>query len=97
MIKKILGTALALICTGLAIVGSAPALARDHMKQAANGVYAMNLDACPYYPSPVVCRLRSIPTTTGSAMASHMATGTKTRHQAPAGRGERLNVSVNRK
>jgi hypothetical protein len=42
----------------------------------------MTLDACLYYPSPVVCRLRSMPTTTGSAMASHMAAGTKTRHLA---------------
>jgi hypothetical protein len=45
MIKQILGTALALICAGLAIVESAPALARDHMKQAANRDYAMTLDA----------------------------------------------------
>lgn len=41
-----------------AVMGGMPALAQSSKPQAANkaNVHAMDLDRCPYYPSPVFCR-----------------------------------------
>jgi hypothetical protein len=59
MKTNVLGITLALAVTitgGLFAALAASAVA-DGSKQSANSSnYAMKLDRCPYYPSPVVCR-----------------------------------------
>ncbi len=59
--NKVIGIALAFtIIGGVVILAEGPGL------QFANGAdaYSMNLDRCPYYPSPVVCHSRSTGRTT---------------------------------
>ena len=71
--KKVIGIALAFtIIGGVVIVAEGPEL------QSANSAnaYSMNLDRCPYYPSPVACRSGSTGRTTiGSLTPSQAAVG----------------------
>lgn len=57
MNAKILGVAL--ICAVPALIGKAPAFSQDRAPQAAKvaNVAMSDLDRCPYYPSPAVCRM----------------------------------------
>jgi len=52
MTTKVIAIALA-----FTVVGATLALAQSSKPQATNGasVHGMNLDRCPYYPSPVFC------------------------------------------
>jgi hypothetical protein len=72
--NKVIGIALAFtIIGGVVIVAEGPEL------QSANSAnaYPMNLDRCPYYPSPVACHSRSTGRTTiGTLRTSvHAAVG----------------------
>ena len=59
--KKVIGIALAFaIIGGVVIVAEGPEL---QFTKSANA-YSMNLDRCPYYPSPVACRSGSTGHTT---------------------------------
>jgi hypothetical protein len=51
--NKVIGIALA-----FTVIGGVVIMADGPEVQTANGAnaYSMNLDRCPYYPSPVVCR-----------------------------------------
>ena len=58
MKTNILGITLAVTITGGLLALTASAVADGSKLQSANSsnVYAMKMDRCPYYPSPVVCR-----------------------------------------
>jgi hypothetical protein len=64
MNKNILSVALAVTVFGALLLP-----AESSARQIVNRVNAdaMNLDRCPYYPSPTVCRLWTMPTTAASA------------------------------
>ena len=68
MCQRVLGAVLALICV-TAIIGSAPALAKEERQSASR--QKPNLNVCPYYPSQAIC-WRIAPTTTNSAPAMRM-------------------------
>ena len=60
MNNSVIGIALALtIVGGLAVANSATAERSKLQAPGSASVHAMRMDACPYYPSPVVCRSRS--------------------------------------
>jgi len=57
MNNSVVGVALALtIVGGLAVAGSATAERSKLQSPSSESVHAKRMDACPYYPSPVVCR-----------------------------------------
>jgi hypothetical protein len=67
---KVIGIALAFaIIGGVVIVAEGPGL------QSANSAnaYSMNLDRCPYYPSPVACHSGSTGRTTIGRLAPSQA------------------------
>jgi hypothetical protein len=71
--KKVIGIALA-----ITIMGGVVVLAEGPEPQSANraNAYSMNLDRCPYYPSPVACHSRSTGRTTiGRLTPSQAAVG----------------------
>jgi hypothetical protein len=51
-------TKVIIVTLAFTVLGGTLALAQGSKPQATNGanVHAMNLDRCPYYPSPVFCR-----------------------------------------
>jgi hypothetical protein len=68
--NKVIGIALA-----FAIIGGVVVVAEGPELQSANraNAYSMNLDRCPYYPSPVVCHSRSAGRTTIGRLAPSQA------------------------
>jgi hypothetical protein len=56
--KEVSMTTKVIITLAFTVLGGALALAQGSKPQATNStnVHAMNLDRCPYYPSPVFCR-----------------------------------------
>ncbi len=54
-------TKVIVITLAFTILGGTLALAQSSKAHATNSanVHAMNLDRCPYYPSPVFCRSRA--------------------------------------
>jgi hypothetical protein len=64
--------ALAVTITGGLLALTASAVADGSKLQSANSsnVYAMKMDRCPYYPSPVVCRDGSRAHTTSGGLTS---------------------------
>jgi hypothetical protein len=76
MKTNVLGITLAVTITGGLLALTANAVADGSKLQSANSsnVYAMRMDRCPYYPSPVVCR-------------EHMTSGGLTSGQAAVGEG----------
>jgi hypothetical protein len=67
--------ALAVTITGGLLALTASAVADGSKLQSANSsnVYAMKMDRCPYYPSPVVCRDRSRAHATSAGLTSAQA------------------------
>ena len=66
MNKNILSITLA-----VAVIGAVLAPAESPARQIVNAVNAnaMNLDRCPYYPSPAICRLWAMPMIAGNTTA----------------------------
>jgi hypothetical protein len=58
MKTNVLGITLAVTLTGGLLALTASTVTDDSKLQSANSsnVYAMRMDRCPYYPSPIVCR-----------------------------------------
>jgi hypothetical protein len=75
MKTNVLGITFALAVTGGLLALTASAVADGSKLQSANrsNVYAMKMDRCPYYPSPVVCRDGSRAHTTSGGLTSAQA------------------------
>ena len=56
-----MSTKVIIIALAFTVLGGMLAMAQSSKPQTAHSahVHAMNLDRCPYYPSPVFCRSRA--------------------------------------
>ena len=75
MKTNVLGITLAVTITGGLLALTASAVADGSKLQSANSsnVYAMKMDRCPYYPSPVLCRDGSRAHMTSGGLTSALA------------------------